>query len=308
MVASIPGRIVVPLVVLAISVSLLVGLLTAGVSHEREELASADSLPGVSSLGQGIETNEYHPWNDGSTLRAFAVSATPGIYPPTPVVQDVDGLLLPSVAREAAAKTVSTFHDDLQVLVAKDDAKYDAQMKRLQLLRERMQEQARREAALTEDISQLGKRNRQLKDEIVLDKLTRALPGPPGPRGPRGWRGVPGLAGESIMGPPGKPGLPGNEGARGEAGPQGLPGPRGPFGPRGPRGLRGPRGRPGKVGLPGVPGDSGRPGPMGPPGPVNLVSCVCLGQILFRVCVWVESIISFGVCVWVERMGTGRRA
>ena len=214
----------------------------------RQELASAENLAGVSSIGQGVESNAYHPWQDGPLLRAFGVGAAPGISPPTPVVQDVDGTLLPSVAAQAAAQSVAVIRKKLAVLEAKDDAKYDGQMKRLRLLRERMQEQARREAELSEDVAQLKLRDRQLKGDMVTAKMERELPGPPGPRGKEGWRGAPGLRGDSIAGPPGKAGRQGDVGPAGAPGPQGLNGPRGAYGPRGPRGLRGLRGMRGKPG------------------------------------------------------------
>ena len=223
----------------------------------------------MSSIGQGVESNGYHPWEDGPLLRSYGVGAAPGISPPTPVVQDVDGTLLPSVAADAAAQSVAVIRKKLAVLEARDDAKYDGQMKRLRLLRERMQEQARREAALLEDVAQLKTRDRQLKNELVTAKMERELPGPTGRRGKRGWSGAPGPEGESVMGPPGKIGPQGDPGPQGAPGAQGLNGPRGNYGLRGPRGLRGLRGLRGKPGVRGVPGDSGEPGPMGPPGPTG---------------------------------------
>ena len=226
------------------------------------ELATADTLPGVSWLDEG-------GGDGGPALRSYAVAAAPGIAPPTPVVQDVDGTLLPSVAAASAAQAVGAVRKKLAVLEAKDDAKYDGQMKRLRVLRERLQEQARREAAVAEDVAQLHKRERRLKDETAAAELERALPGPPGPRGPRGWRGSPGPAGASVAGPPGKDGLPGDPGVQGSAGPSGRPGPRGVFGAIGPRGIRGVRGHRGKQGRRGVPGDPGEPGLMGPPGAVG---------------------------------------
>eukprot|EP00802_Teleaulax_amphioxeia_P011258 Tamp_11290.p1 GENE.Tamp_11290~~Tamp_11290.p1 ORF type:complete len:623 (+),score=101.22 Tamp_11290:24-1871(+) len=253
---------------IAVGLALVAGLCTVRQAG-RQELASAENLAGVSSIGQGVESNAYHPWQDGPLLRAFGVGAAPGISPPTPVVQDVDGTLLPSVAAQAAAQSVAVIRKKLAVLEAKDDAKYDGQMKRLRLLRERMQEQARREAELSEDVAQLKLRDRQLKGDMVTAKMERELPGPPGPRGKEGWRGAPGLRGDSIAGPPGKAGRQGDVGPAGAPGPQGLNGPRGAYGPRGPRGLRGLRGMRGKPGPRGVPGDPGRPGSMGPPGPVG---------------------------------------
>ena len=226
-------------------------------------------MSGVSSIGQGVESNAYHPWDDGPLLRSYGVGAAPGISPPTPVVQDVDGTLLPSVASEAAAQSVAVIRKKLAVLEAKDDAKYDGQMKRLRLLRERMQEQARREAALLEDVAQLKTRDRQLKSNLVTAKMERELPGPTGRRGKRGWSGAPGPEGPSVMGPPGKIGPQGDPGPQGAPGAQGLNGPRGNYGRRGYRGLMGPRGLRGKLGVRGVPGDPGEPGPMGPPGPTG---------------------------------------
>ena len=244
---------------------------TCVAAQGREELASAENLAGVSSIGQGVQSSHYHPWEDQPVLRSFAVGATPGISPPTPVVQDVDGTLLPSVANAAAAQSVAVIRKKLGVVEAKDNAKYDGQMKRLRLLRERMQEQARREASLSGDIMQLKNRDRTLKDEMVTAKMERELPGPPGPRGKRGWTGAPGMEGESIVGPPGNIGLQGDEGPTGAGGPQGLNGPRGLYGPRGLRGLSGLRGTRGKLGPRGVPGDPGRPGTM------YVCVCLCVG-------------------------------
>ena len=232
-----------------------------------EELASAKNLFPVSSIGQGVQHNGYHPLQDDySLLRTYAVGATPGISPPTPVVQDVDGTLLPSVANEAAAQSVAVIRKKIAVVEAKDDAKYDGQMKRLRLLRERLLEQARREAELGGDITQLKNRDRALKSEIETAEIYRKLPGPPGPRGKRGWRGSPGLVGDSVVGLPGKIGAQGNTGPEGAQGARGLNGPRGLYGPRGLAGLPGRRGRRGKPGVRGVSGDQGRPGPMGQPG------------------------------------------
>jgi hypothetical protein len=133
------------------------------------------NLAGVSSIGQGVVSNAYHPWLDGPLLHAYGIGAAPGISPPTPVVQDVDGTLLPSVASQAAAQSVAVIRKKLAVLEARDDAKYDGQMKRLRLLRERMQEQARREAELKEDVAQLKLRDRQLKGDMVTAKMEREL-------------------------------------------------------------------------------------------------------------------------------------
>ena len=133
------------------------------------------NLAGVSSIGQGVVSNAYHPWLDGPLLHAYGIGAAPGISPPTPVVQDVDGTLLPSVASQAAAQSVAVIRKKLAVLEARDDAKYDGQMKRLRLLRERMQEQARREAELREDVAQLKLRDRQLKGDMVTAKMEREL-------------------------------------------------------------------------------------------------------------------------------------
>ena len=70
------------------------------------ELATAETLPGVSWLDEG-------GGDGGPALRSYAVAAAPGIAPPTPVVQDVDGTLLPSVAAASAAQAVGAVRKKL---------------------------------------------------------------------------------------------------------------------------------------------------------------------------------------------------
>jgi hypothetical protein len=246
----------------------ILGAVSQPPSGDTELLADGRfGLPGVSSIGLGNSDGPIEgSVQDLTTGQQWSVRG-PGLTVPDPgTTRDVDGKLLPSIAKAAGERAIMLIKSQLPAVRASAKARFEGELHRLTAVRQRLADQSLREQKLRRIISSLKQQDANLESDIQVAGKARADPGPPGLRGYRGGVGEPGLPGANEVGQQGNPGPMGIVGEAGPVGPTGDPGPDGAPGPEGAEGPVGDRGPQGKPGPRGVAGDTGASGPDGAKG------------------------------------------